>query len=75
MQRFSYVNSMGYNKVLCIYPERKNEKGEYYFEIWSEQNNTMETTGVFCGSGYKSKEKIKEFFTHFNINCNVDDIE
>lgn len=75
MQRFNYVNTNGYNKMICVYPERKNENGEYYAEIWTGQNDTMEATGMFCGSGYMSKEKMKEFFAHYNINYNVDDIE
>ena len=75
MQRFDYVNTMGYNKIICIDSERKNENGEYYAEIWTGQNDTMEATGMFCGSGYMSKEKLKEFFAYYNIDCNVDDIK
>jgi len=75
MYQFNYVNTNGYNKMIYVYPEKKNENGEYYVEIWTGQNNTMEATGMFCGSGYKSKEKLKEFFAYYNINYNVDDIK
>jgi len=75
MQGFNYVNAMGYNKMIYVFPEKKNEKGEYYVEIWSGQNNSMEGTGIFCGRGYKSKEQLKDYFAHYNINYNVDDIK
>lgn len=68
MKRFNYVNSMGYNKIIYVYPEKRNEDGEYYVEIWAGQNSTMETTGMFCGSGYWSIERLNKFFNRYHIN-------
>lgn len=66
MKSFSYVNSLGYNKVIRV-DENKNEKGEYYAEIWSGQNNQMETTGMFCGSGHLTAKELNEFLRNYGI--------
>lgn len=68
MKSFGYVNDGGYNKIIEIDTDKVNENGEYYVEIWSGQNRTMETTGMFCGSGYWSIERLNDFFVHYHIN-------
>ena len=68
MKSFNYVNHKGYNKIIEVYTEDVNENGEYYVEIWSGQNNTMEATGMFCGDGYMSIEELNNFFNEYHIN-------
>lgn len=68
MKSFNYVNRQGFNKIIEVYPEKTNEQGDYYCEIWAGQNSTMETTGVFCGTDYMSKYDLNEFFTYYGID-------
>lgn len=69
---FNYVNNMGYNKTIILFLDKVNDKGEYYNEIWSGQNDTMETTGMFCGGGYSSKEELNRFFKHYKIDYRME---
>ena len=68
MLSFNYVNSYGYNKIIRVFTNKKNEKGEYYCELWSGQNDTMEATGMYCGSKYMSVKDLNEYFEHFGID-------
>ena len=68
MKSFSYVNLNGFNKILNVFPEKTNEENEYYIEIWTGQNDTMEATGMFCGCGYWSIEELNDFLAYYKIN-------
>jgi hypothetical protein len=58
--RFNYTNDIGRSKSLMVYGADKQDD-KYCCVIWDN------TTGEYCGSGYKTKEEITEFLAHYGI--------